>query len=302
MQVLISGSSGLVGTALRAALERAGHRTVRLARGDATSSEGTVAWDPKAGTIDADALTGIDAAVNLAGAGIGDHRWTEAYKQEILASRTMSTALLARTLATLTPKPAVLLSASAIGWYGDRGDEVLDESSAAGEGFLADVCRAWEDATQPASAAGIRVAHLRTGIVLSAKGGALAKQLPLFRLFAGGRFGGGKQWQSWITIDDEVGAILHLLDHEVEGAVNLTAPNPVRNEEFARTLGAVLHRPSAIPVPAFGPRLVLGSDRADNLLFTSQRVLPAVLPASGYTFQHPTLEEALRAVLDRPSA
>jgi len=195
----------------------------------------------------------------------------------------------------------VLLSGSAIGVYGDRGDEELDEQSAPGTGFLADVCVAWEAAAAPAAEAGIRVAHLRTGIVLSPKGGALKKQLPLFKMGFGGRFGSGEQWQSWISVDDEVGAILHLLTADVHGPVNLTAPNPVTNRELTRVLGSVLRRPTAIPVPSFGPKLLLGSELAENLLFTGQRVLPTVLAASGYSFAHPTLETAVRALLGIPA-
>jgi uncharacterized protein (TIGR01777 family) len=297
---MVSGSSGLIGTALVEALGAAGHRPIRLVRGDATGD--AVRWDPKAGTIDAASLEGVGVAVNLAGAGIGDHRWTDGYKREIRESRTGSTELLARTLASLNRPPAVLLSGSAIGYYGDRGDEVLTEASAGGDTFLADVCRAWEAATAPASEAGIRVAHLRSGIVLSAEGGALKKQLPLFKLGLGGRFGSGRQWQSWIALDDEVGAILHLLDHDVAGPVNLTAPNPVTNAEFSKTLGRVLGRPAIVPVPAFGPKLVLGAELAGSLLFESQRVLPSVLHESGHQPAHADLEGALRAVLDRPAA
>jgi uncharacterized protein (TIGR01777 family) len=300
MDVLITGSSGLIGSALRPALQAAGHRPLRLVRG-ATTEPDAIGWDPKAGAIDAASLDGIDAVVNLAGAGIGDHRWTDAYKQEILESRVRTTDLLARTLAGLERKPSVLLSGSAVGYYGDRGDEKLTEQSAPGRDFLAGVCVAWEAATQPAGDAGIRVAHLRTGIVLSANGGALKKQLPLFKLFLGGRFGGGTQWQSWISIRDEVGAILHLLEHEVAGPVNLTAPSPVTNGEFAKVLGRVLGRPSVVPVPSFGPKLVLGSELAESLLFSSQRVRPEALAASGYTFAQPDLEGALRDLLDAPA-
>ncbi len=189
-------------------------------------------------------------------------------------------------------------SASAIGYYGDRGDEILTEASPAGSGFLADLCQTWEAATGPAEQAGTRVAHLRSGIVLSTKGGALAKLLPLFRLGVGGRFGSGRQWQSWISIADEVAAIIHLLDAEVAGPVNLTAPNPVRSSEFAKTLGAVLHRPAVLPVPKIGPSLLLGRELAENLLYFSQRVLPARLEASGFSFTHPSLECALSTMLD----
>ncbi len=281
-------------------MQAAGHRPLRLVRG-ATTGPDAIGWDPKAGSIDAASLDGIDAVVNLAGAGIGDHRWTDAYKQEILESRVRTTDLLARTLAGLDRKPSVLLSGSAVGFYGDRGDEELTEQSAPGHDFLAGVCVAWEAATQPARDAGIRVAHLRTGIVLSPDGGALKKQLPLFKLFLGGRFGGGTQWQSWISIRDEVGAILHLLEHDVAGPVNLTAPNPVTNGDFAKVLGGVLGRPSVVPVPSFGPKLVLGSELADSLLFSSQRVRSEALAASGYRFAQPDLEGALRDLLDAPA-
>jgi uncharacterized protein (TIGR01777 family) len=297
MEVLVSGSSGLIGTALVAKLEAAGHRPIRLVRGQATGD--AVAWDPAAGTIDRAALEGVDAVVHLAGAGIGDHRWTDAYRARIRDSRTRSTELLARTLAGLDRRPAVLLSGSAIGYYGDRGDEVLTESSGPGTDFLAEVCVAWEAATAPAEQAGIRVVHLRTGIVLSGQGGALKKQLPLFRLFLGGHFGNGRQWQSWIAIDDEVGAIVHLLDHDDSGAVNLTAPTPVTNADFAKTLGRKLGRPAVVPVPAFGPRLLLGREMADELLFASQRVQPSALEANGYGFAHPELDSALASALGR---
>ena len=300
MDVLITGSSGLIGSALRPALQAAGHRPLRLVRG-ATTDPDAIGWDPKAGSIDAPSLEGLDAVVNLAGAGIGDHRWTDAYKREILESRTMTTDLLARTLAGLDRKPSVLLSGSAVGYYGDRGDEELTEQSAPGRDFLAGVCVAWEAAAEPAREAGIRVAHLRTGIVLSPDGGALKKQLPLFKLFLGGRFGGGTQWQSWISIQDEIGAILHLLEHDVAGPVNLTAPHPVTNGDFAKALGRVLGRPSVVPVPSFGPKLVLGAELADSLLFSSQRVRSEALAASGYTFAQPELEGALRDLLDAPA-
>ncbi len=293
MDVAVTGSTGLIGTALVAALAQAGHRAIRVIRGDGHG----IKWDPKAGTIDAAALEGIDAVVHLAGAGIGDRRWNDAYKRELLDSRVQGTGLLARTLAGLQRPPAVLVSASAIGWYGDRGDDVLDETAGPGSGFLADLCRQWEAAADPARDAGIRVAHPRSGIVLSPKGGALKKQLPLFKLGLGGRLGPGTQWQSWIALDDEVAALLHLLGAEVAGPVNLTAPNPVTNLEFTKTLGTVLHRPTLIPVPSFAPKLLLGSELADVLLFEGQRVVPRVLEASGYAFHHPDLEGALRSML-----
>jgi uncharacterized protein (TIGR01777 family) len=298
MRVVISGSTGLIGTALVERLRSLGHQVVRLVRASPTGDD--VRWDPTSGTLDPAALDGADAVVHLAGAGIGDHRWTDDYRRQIRDSRVRSTELLAQTIAAVERPPQVWLSGSAIGIYGARDDEQLSEASTVGTGFLADVCTAWEAATAAAEAAGVRVVHLRTGIVLSPRGGALAKQLPLFRLGVGGRFGSGQAWQSWISLDDEVGAIEHLLTSELRGPVNLTAPNPVRNAEFAKVLGRVLKRPSVVPVPAFGPRLVLGRDLADSLLFTGQRVLPTALSSDGYEFAHPTLEVALRALLDRP--
>jgi uncharacterized protein (TIGR01777 family) len=210
--------------------------------------------------------------------------------------------LLARAIAELNRPPAVLVSASAIGYYGDRGDEILDELSPPGEGFLPDLCVAWETATRPAEHAGTRVARIRTGIVLSKDGGALRKQLPLFKLGLGGRFGSGRQWQSWVTIDDVVRAIQHLLTADVAGPVNFTAPNPVRNADFTKTLGRVLGRPAVLPIPKLGPSLVLGRELAEDLLYSSQRVVPEQLEASGFEFAHPELEDALRHVLGKPLA
>jgi uncharacterized protein len=296
MKVAVSGSSGLIGTVLVATLSSLGHEPVRLVRTSAAEA-GAIRWDPAAGTIEADRLEGVDALVNLAGAGLGDHRWTESYKEELRSSRIRGTDLLARTVAGLRQRPRIMVSGSAIGYYGARGDEVLDEDSAPGTGFLADLCRDWEAATAPASAAGVRVAYIRSGVVLSPRGGALKKMLPLFKLGLGGRFGKGDQWQSWISIDDEVNAIVHLLTHDVRGPVNLTAPTPVTNETFTKTLGSALHRPTIVPVPSFGPRLLLGSELADNLLFTGQRVVPTALEQSGYEFRDRTLDEALTRLL-----
>jgi uncharacterized protein (TIGR01777 family) len=288
----------LIGTALRERLLRTGHDVVRVVRSD--PAPGDIEWDPRAGRIDAGALAGIDAVVNLAGPGIGDHRWTDAYKREIRDSRVRATALIAEAIAA-TPGggPGVLLSGSGIDYYGDHGAEDLDESSPAGATFLAELCQDWEDATVPAASAGTRVVHLRTGMVLSAAGGALRKLLPLFKFGIGGRFGNGRQWVSWISIDDEVGAIEHLLTSEVHGPANLTAPEPVTNAELAKTLGRVLHRPAVIPVPKFGPSLVAGREAAEALLYAGRRVRPRVLLADGYRFAHPDLETALRAVLGR---
>ena len=296
--IAITGASGLIGTALAQRLISQGHRVVRFTRQSSSGSD-SIAWNPKAGSIEVDKLRGVDAVVHLAGAGIGDKRWTADYKREILESRTKSTALLASTLADLSDGPKVLLSGSAIGIYGESETATFTEESPAGSGFLADVCVQWEAASAPAEQAGVRVAHLRTGIVLSPKGGALKKLLPLFKLGAGGRMGSGRQWQSWISIDDEIAAIEHLLTSSVTGAVNLTAPKPVTQAEFTKTLARVLKRPSFVPVPSFGPKLLLGSELADALLFTGQKVLPTVLERDGFRFAHSDLETALRHLLGK---
>ena len=298
MKILITGASGLIGSALTSALNSRGHTTVSAVRREPRRND-EVRWDPTAGTIDPTAFDGVDAVIHLAGAGIGDKRWTDSYKKEILESRTRGTRLLAETMAALPVKPAVFLSGSAIGIYGARGDESLSESGSEGTGFLADVCRDWEAAAAPATAAGIRTVFLRTGIVLSPKGGALKKQLPLFKLGLGGKFGNGKQWQSWISIDDEVNAIIHLLTSQVSGPVNLTAPTPVTNTEFTKTLASVVSRPALLPIPSFGPKILLGGELADALLFTGQRVTPNALLEDGYQFLHPTLDVALRALLKK---
>ncbi len=297
MKIIISGASGLIGKQLVAQLQHHGHEVVRLVRRAAATGE--VMWDPKAGVLNASDLEGADAVIHLSGAGIGDKRWTQSYKREILESRTITTNLLATTIAAMSRKPAVFLSGSAIGIYGPRGDEQLTEVSTHGTSYLADVCEQWEHATMPASNAGVRTVLLRTGIVLSTKGGALRKQLPLFKLGLGGKFGNGKQWQSWISIDDEVSAIEHLLSADVSGAVNLTAPNPVTNAEFTSILARTVKRLAILTIPQFAPKILLGDELADALLFTGQRVIPAALNASGYQFVHPTLEEAVRALLKK---
>ncbi len=301
MDVAITGSSGLIGTALTTSLRRAGHTVRSVVRRDG-GGPGSVRWDPEAGTIDAAALAGVDAVVHLAGAGIGEKRWTPARKEVVLQSRVDGTTLISRTIAALDPKPSVLLSASGISVYGDRGDDVQTEASPSGSGFLAEVVDAWEAATVAASDAGIRVAHLRSAVVLDDGGGALPKQLPLFKLGLGGRLGTGHQWFPWISLDDEVGAITHLLTSDVAGAVNVVAPEQVTNAGFTETLASVLRRPAILPVPRFGPALLLGRELAEQLLYWSVRATPGVLQADGYRFVHPTLEEALRAILDRPAA
>ncbi|MGH2688607.1 MAG: TIGR01777 family oxidoreductase, partial [Actinomycetota bacterium] len=268
--VVVAGSSGLIGTALVAALEAEGTSVVRLLRPGSPPADNGAAWDPDAGTIDAAALEGADAVVNVAGAGVGDHRWTDAHKAAVLRSRVGTTALLAETLPTLSHPPAVFVSGSASGYYGDRGDDILDEDSGPGAGFLADVCRRWEGAAQPAAGAGIRTVQIRSGIVLSGAGGALGRLLLPFRLGLGGRIGSGRQWWSWISIHDEVDAIRHVIRTPgLSGPVNLTSPTPVRNDEFVATLGRVLRRPAFLPVPRFALRAALG-DFADEGLLASQ--------------------------------
>lgn len=298
VQVVVSGSSGLIGTALVEALERDGHSVRRLVR-RSPERPGEVRWDPGRAEIDATGLEGADAVVNLAGPGIGDKRWTAERKAELRDARVDGTRLLAETLAGLERPPSVLVSGSAVGYYGDRGDERLTEESGPGDDFLADLCRDWEAAAAPAADAGVRVATIRSGIVLAPGGGALARLLPLFKLGAGGRMGSGRQYWPWITIDDEVGAVRFLLDHDVAGPVNLTGPEPVTNQELTKALGRVLGRPTLLPVPRFGPKLLIGGEAAETFLYASQRAYPAVLEAEGYRFQHGDVETGLRAVLGR---
>ena len=308
MHLLVTGSSGLIGTALVEAALARGDAVTRLVRRSSAPAGGPrptgvtdVAWDPDAGHVDLDALTHtgpVDGVVHLAGAGVGDKRWNPARKRVIVESRTRGTDLVARTVAALDPRPRVLVSASAVGWYGDRGSDVLVESEPAGTGFLAGVCVEWEAATAPAEAAGIRTVHLRTGIVLSPTGGALAKQLPLFRLGVGGRIGSGRQYRSWITLDDEVAAILHCLDDAaLSGAVNATAPTPATDGELARAIGAALHRPAVLPVPALALKVVLGPEMATDMVLASQRAVPSRLTETGFTFAHTDLDDAVRSVL-----
>ena len=298
MQIAVTGSSGMIGSALCAALADDGHDVVRVVR-TSPAPPGTVHWDPQGGEIDAAGLEGVDAVVHLAGAGVGDHRWTDEYKREVHDSRSKGTDLLARTLAGLDRPPKVLLSASGIHYYGHRGDEVLtEESSGPGEGFLPGVVADWEAATEPASAAGIRTVMFRNGVVLG-RGGALGKMLPLFRLALGGRLGSGDQWMSWIALDDEIEAIVFLLEHdEIAGPVNLTAPQPVTNRDFTAALGRAVHRPAVLPVPRIGPRLLLGRELADEMLFFSIRALPARLENAGLRFLRPDIDAGFKAALN----
>ncbi len=296
MKILVTGSTGLVGNALVPALESKGHAVIRLVRGQA-KNEGEASWNPEQESIDAERLKGIEAAVHLAGESIADGRWSEEKKQRILDSRVKGTRLLSETLAQLNPQPRVLVSASAIGFYGNRGAEILREDSSSGNDFLSEVCREWEAATAPASQGGIRVVNLRIGIVLSSKGGALAKMLTPFKFGVGGKIGSGEQYMSWVTLDDVVGIIQHALENEsLNGPVNTVAPNPVTNLEFTKTLGSVLSRPTIFPVPAFAARLAFG-EMADALLLSGARVEPARLKQSGYAFRFSKLDEALRHVL-----
>jgi uncharacterized protein (TIGR01777 family) len=301
MRVAVSGSSGLIGSALCRSLAADGHEVVRIVRPGSSGPGPTVVWDLEQRTIDAAGLVGVAAVVHLAGEPIGAKRWTAEQKAKVLDSRRISTELLSEALAGLDGGPRTLVSGSAIGYYGDRGDEVLTEGSGPQPGlFLSDVCLAWEAAAAPAVDAGLRVAFARTGIVLDRSDGALAKLLPLFRFGLGGKMGSGRQWMSWIALADEVAALRFLLETDsASGPFNLVAPNPVTNAELAKALGKALGRPSFVPVPAFGPKLLLGAELADQLLFASQRVHPTALEAAGFEFQHRQLPDALPAILAR---
>ncbi len=297
MRVLVSGSTGLIGTALVQQLGQCGHDAIRLVRGDPPDGLPSIRWEPSRGELDPRDLLGVEAIVHLAGEGIASKRWTTAQKARILDSRVDGTRLLAGAAASMDLPPAVFLSGSAIGFYGDRGEERLDESSSSGQGFAAEVSRLWEGATAAIDESITRVAHLRTGVVLSADGGALAEQLPFFRLGLGGRVGSGDQWLSWITIEDAVAAIIWLLDHPVEGPVNLTAPEPVSNADFAQTLGRVLRRPTLLPTPKPVLWARLGRELTATLLESSAHVSPAALHAGGFEFAQPELEPALHRLL-----
>lgn len=298
MKILISGSHGLVGSALIKSLTTDRHEVVTLVRHAAAASN-EIEWHPNRGLIDAKRLEGFDAVVHLAGESIASSRWSSAKKQAILDSRARGTALLSEALAQLAHPPSVFFSASAIGYYGNRGDEPLTEQSAPGNDFLAHVCKEWEKATTAATAKGIRTVLARFGIILDAGGGALAQMLTPFRMGIGGRIGSGKQWMSWIALDDVTGAIRFMLhDSFVSGPVNFVAPFPVTNAEFTKTLGRVLSRPTLFPIPAFAVRLGFG-EMADALLLSSQKVEPVVLKARGFAFRWPRLELTLRKILHR---
>jgi len=295
MKIIVSGSTGLIGTAL---LNRVGptHNIVRLVRGEANPDD--ISWDPGQGTIDPGALSGADAVVHLAGENIANRRWSDKVKQQIRNSRVRSTNLLSDALARTTRPPAVIVCASAIGYYGNRGETILNERSEPGHGFLAEVCSDWEAAAAPARNAGIRVVHLRIGVVLSAHGGALAQMLPPFKLGVGGILGSGRQYMSWISMEDLVRVILHTIDNPtLTGAVNAVAPFSITNRLFTKTLGRVIRRPTVLPLPAAFARVLLG-EMADELLLASTRVVPEKLLSDGFIFTHTSLEDALKAELD----
>jgi uncharacterized protein (TIGR01777 family) len=295
VRIVLAGASGLIGSALKTSLTASGHHVKTLVR-NAASGADVDSWDPALGLVDPNFLADADAVICLSGAGVGDHRWSERYKQTLLRSRIDTVGTLARSLAE-HGGPRILLSASAVGYYGDTGDREVDESAGPGNGFLAELCVQWEAATTPAEAAGVRVAHLRTGLVLAAEGGLIKRLKPLVQAGVAGKLGSGRQYTPWISLADELAAIEFLLQHEVCGAVNLTGPAPVRNAEFMATLGRILHRPTVLPTPAFALKIALGEFAQDTL--TGQRALPKRLVQAGYHFQHADVESAARWALQR---
>lgn len=306
MKILVSGATGLIGSALCASLEADGHKVLRLSRGEAKRKvdQSFVQWQPDEGRLDIgemEKLAGVEAAIHLAGESVMG-RWTDEKKQKIRQSRVRSTHLLAETLAKLPTRPQVLISASATGYYGHRGGEILREDSASGRGFLAGVCREWEDATLSARQAGIRTVHARFGIVFSREGGVLQKMLLPFQMGLGGPVGSGRQYISWVTIDDAVAALRFALENsKIEGPMNVISPNPVSNRTFAQTLAGVLRRPAVMPLPAFALKMALGKEAANETLLASQRAIPEKLQANGFVFQQPELEGALREILKSTS-
>ena len=290
-RIAITGASGLIGSALVGYLKSQGHTVQRLVRRPALSSE-EITWDPIAGTVDMEALAGVDAAIHLAGAGVSDKRWTKKYKSEILNSRLLGTTTIAKAVAIV--KPQVFLSASAIGWYGESGNRSVIESDRVGDDFLAAVCREWEAAADLAG--DVRTVKMRTGLVLDPTGGALGKMLPLFRFGLGGKLGNGKQWWSWITLHDQIRAIAFLLENKVSGPVNLTSPNPVTNSEFTAGLARAMHRPALFPVPAIALKIALGGFSSEVL--GSKKVLPQALTEAGFTFDYPHISSALEKLVD----
>ena len=290
-RIAVTGASGLIGSSLVGYLKSQGHTVQRLVRRPAVSSE-EITWDPIAGTVDMEALAGVDAVIHLAGAGVSDKRWTKKYKSEILNSRLLGTTTIAKAVAIV--KPQVFISASAIGWYGESGNRAVIESDRVGDDFLAAVCREWESAADLAG--DVRTVKLRTGLVLDPTGGALGKMLPIFRFGLGGKLSNGKQWWSWITLHDQIRAIAFLLENKVSGPVNLTSPNPVTNSEFTAGLARAMHRPALFPVPAIALKLVLGGFSAEVL--GSKKVMPHVLTEAGFTFEYPHISSALEKLVD----
>ena len=293
MKIAVTGSSGFIGSALVPALRADGHSVLRFVRRPPGSPD-EIRWDPERHELDPAALSDVDAVVHLAGVGVGDRRWTEKRKRLILGSRVDGTTTVSEALARAGPRPRVLVSASGIDWYADVGDRPVDETGPHGTSFLAEVCRRWEASTAAAERAGVRVARMRTGLVCGPEGGLLDRLLPLFKLGLGGRIASGRQYWSWISLADHVGAIRHVLARDdISGAVNSTGPHPVTNAEFTRVLGRVLRRPAVLPVPAFALRIALGRF-ADEAVLPSHRILPGVLERTGYRFRHDTAEKALR--------
>ena len=290
-RIAITGASGLIGSALVGYLKSQGHTVQRLVRRPALSGE-EITWDPIAGTVDMDALAGVDAVIHLAGAGVSDKRWTKKYKSEILNSRLLGTTTIAKAVAIV--KPQVFISASAIGWYGESGNRSVVEADRAGDDFLAAVCREWEAAADLAGE--VRTIKLRTGLVLDPTGGALGKMLPLFRFGLGGKLGNGKQWWSWITLHDQIRAIAFLLESEISGPVNMTSPNPVTNSEFTAGLARAMHRPAVFPVPAIALKIALGGFSCEVL--GSKKVMPQALTDAGFTFDYPHISSALEKLVD----
>jgi len=290
-RIAVTGASGLIGSALVGYLKSQGHTVQRLVCRAAVSSE-EITWDPIAGTVDMEALAGVDAVIHLAGAGVSDKRWTKKYKSEILNSRLLGTTTIAKAVAIV--KPQVFISASAIGWYGESGNRAVIESDRVGDDFLAAVCHEWESAADLAG--DVRTVKLRTGLVLDPTGGALGKMLPIFRFGLGGKLSNGKQWWSWITLHDQIRAIAFLLESKVSGPVNLTSPNPVTNTEFTAGLARAMHRPALFPVPAFALKIVLGGFSAEVL--GSKKVMPQVLTEAGFTFDYPHISSALEKLVD----
>lgn len=297
-RVVVAGASGLIGTGLVMALRERGDTVITLVRSTPRGGlpPDAAVWGPRTGSLDPSLLEGADAVVVLSGVPVGEKRWNEKRKELLVSSRVQPVGTVARVIAKMEDPPPVLVTASAMGFYGDRGDDILDESEPVGEGFFAELCAAWEGAARPAEMAGVRVVNMRTSLVLSGRGGALAPMRPLFKLGIGGRIGDGKQWWSWISDEDCIRAFLHVIDNEVSGPVNNASPNPVTNAEFTKALGSVLHRPTFLPTPRLGLNLRLGRELAQAIGYVSHRLDPAALRTSGFTYQHPTLDTALEAV------